>query len=432
MTLDNRRPEATEDPLATPEERSGDRASGATLPIGELHPAISDRRSAISQQLASISGQRSALSEPSPSPSFARGLWRIAGADVSSGNRTVLLVDGPQSFAAMLEQIEQARDQVVLESYIFDGDATGQCFADALIAAARRGVRVRVLVDWIGSRGTPRAFWRRMRAESVELRAFNPPGIRPWLGLVPRDHRKLLVADGRIGITGGFGLSDKWVGDAKAVRPSRLRWRDTAVCIDGPAAADMQRAFETMWRRAAGEERRSSSRLLVRRPRGTDLHPGVAPSALVGIIEGEPWRLRVARGFQLQAVNAQHAIWIANAYFVPSVAEVEALAGAARDSVDVRILVPSKSDHPWVRRLTRRFYRRLLRNGVRIWEWQGAMMHAKTSVVDGRWVRIGSTDFNPLGIAVNYELDAVIEDPLLGAAAEAQFLADLALSAEIR
>ena len=397
-----------------------------------LESAISDRRSAISEQLAAISDQRSASGDRRGTVSFVRGLWRIAGADVSSGNRAALLVDGPQTFATMLEQIAQARNEVALESYIFEGDQTGRTFADALVAAAARGVRVRVLVDWIGSRHTPRSFWHRLRAGLVELQAFSPPGPRAWLGLVPRDHRKLLVVDGRVGITGGFGISDKWVGDVASARPSDRRWRDTAVCIDGPAAADMQRAFDVMWRRAEGTERRSSSRLLVRRARGTNLEPGTADAALVGIIEGEPWRLRVARGFQIQAVSAEHTIWIANAYFVPSVAEVEALAGAAHDGVDVRVLVPSSSDHPWVRRLTRRFYRRLLRNGVRIWEWQGAMMHAKSLVVDGRWVRVGSTDFNPLGIAVNYELDAVIEDPRLGAAAEAQFLADLELSVEIR
>ena len=111
---------------------------------------------------------------------------------------------------------------------------------------------------------------------------------------------------------------------------------------------------------------------------------------------------------------------------------MEALAGAARDSLYVRVLVPSKYDHPWVRLLTKRVYRRLLRNGVRLWEWNGVMMHAKTSVIDGHWTRVGSTDFKPLGVTINYELDAVIEDPELGRAAEEMFLADLEQSTEIR
>ena len=152
----------------------------------------------------------------------------------------------------------------------------------------------------------------------------------------------------------------------------------------------------------------------------------------MGVIEGEPWRLRVARALQIQAVSAERTIWIASAYFYPSSAEIEALCGAALDNVDVRILVPSRYDHPWVRRLTRSVYRQLLRNGVRIWEWNGVMMHAKTSVMDGRWVRVGSTDFNPLGVAINYELDAVIESRELGQAAVEMFLRDFEESTEIR
>jgi cardiolipin synthase len=193
----------------------------------------------------------------------------------------------------------------------------------------------------------------------------------------------------------------------------------------------MAQAFERMWARVTGVERRGSHRLVRRRPRGAHLDPATDAPALVGIIEGEPLRLRVARSLQMQAIAAEKSIWIASAYFTPSPSEVEALNGAARDGVDVRILVPGRNDHPWVTLLTRRYYRRLRANGVRIWEWQGTMMHAKTSVVDGRWVRVGSTDFNPLGVSINFELDAVIEDAALGADAEAMFLNDLEESREV-
>jgi cardiolipin synthase A/B len=195
---------------------------------------------------------------------------------------------------------------------------------------------------------------------------------------------------------------------------------------------DMARAFESMWKRANFEERRAARRHMVRRARNTDTTPGESLGAVVGIIEGEPWRLRVARALQIQSVSAERTIWIASAYFYPSSAEIEALCGAALDGVDVRVLVPSKYDHPWVRMLTRSVYKQLLRNGVRIWEWNGIMMHAKTSVIDGRWVRVGSTDFNPLGIAINYELDAVMESQKLGKEAEAMFLRDLEESTEIK
>src|SRR6185437_3573586 len=147
---------------------------------------------------------------------------------------------------------------------------------------------------------------------------------------------------------------------------------------------------------------------------------------------GEPLRLRVSRALQIQAISARRSIWIATAYFAPSPSEVEALNGAARDGVDVRVLLPSRNDHPWVSLLAWRYYRRLLTNGVRIWEWQGEMMHAKTSVVDGRWLRVGSTDFNLLGVAINYELDAIIEDATIGGQAEEMFLADLEGSREVK
>ena len=362
-------------------------------------------------------------------PSFARGLWRIAAADVSSGNAVCLLHDGLATFDAMVADIESARETIVLEQYILRSDDAGRRIGNALIAAARRGVKIRVLSDWIGMLGIQSSFIAALKREGIEHRVFNPPGLRPWFGLIPRDHRKVLVVDSSVGITGGVGIGNEWIG--KGTRRRRKSWRDTSVRIEGPAANDMQQAFDTMWERAHKRERRGSHRLTRRAARGAHLDPATATPALVGIIEGEPLRMRVARALQMQAISAERSIWIANAYFVPSPSEVEALLGAARDGVDVRILVPARNDHPWVSLLTRRYYRRLLTNGVRIWEWKGSMMHAKTSVVDGRWVRVGSTDFNPLGVAINYELDAVIEDVELGAQAEAMFLEDLDQSREI-
>ena len=364
-----------------------------------------------------------------PTPAFARGLWRIAAADVSSGNRVRLLRDGAETFDAMHELIDRANERVMLEGYIFRADEVGQRFSRALVGAARRGVAVRVVVDWVGRMGTPGRFFQWMRNRGVDVRIFNPPGFRRWLGFVPRDHRKLLVVDGEAGVTGGIGIGNEW--RTGVLKRRGAPWRDTAVLIEGPAAYDMAEAFEVMWRRTTSTERRGRQRHLVRRAHGADLDPSTHAGALVGIVEGEPGRRRVARALQIQAVSAQRSIWIASAYFAPSGAEVEALTGAARDGVDVRVLVPGRYDHPWIRMLTRNYYRRLLTNGVRLWEWKGEMMHAKTSVVDGRWVRVGSTDFNPLGIAINFELDAVIEDLALGAEAEAMFLRDLEGSREV-
>lgn len=363
-------------------------------------------------------------------PLFSRALWRIASADVSSGNVVKLYEDGDETFDDMIALIENATESVCLESYILRSDNVGMRFADALARAASRGVQVRLLADWVGMRGISRAYLRDLRAKRVDVRVFNPVGFHRWLGLVPRDHRKLLVVDSAAGITGGIGIGDEW--QHGLIKKQRQSWRDTCVRIVGPAAKDMNAAFDRMWNRAAGIRPTGMLHRLRRPSSGGDLDSRNAEPSLVGIVEGEPWRLRVGRTLHLQAAAAQRSFWLASAYFVPSFAEVDALSGAARDGVDVRLLVPSRYDHPWIHSLTRGFYGRLIRNGVRIWEWGGAMMHAKTSVVDGRWSRVGSTDFNPLGVAINYELDALIDDPAVGAKAEAMFERDLSHSRQIK
>ena len=268
-------------------------AAPSARPEAEVGTAASQRAAVIFERLASAAiprdVQERALAEPAGTPSFARGLWRIAAADASSGNRVALLRNGPATFAAMLELIGSAERSVSLEGYIFRNDEVGQQFSDALIAAARRGVTVRLLVDWIGRMGTPRSFFNTMRAGGVEVQIFNPPGFHRWLGLVPRDHRKLLVIDSAVGITGGVGVGREWT--TGVLKTHRSRWRDTAVKIEGPAANDMVQAFDNMWRRTTGKERRGSHRFLRRPARGAHLDPATDSPALVGIIEGEPLRL---------------------------------------------------------------------------------------------------------------------------------------------
>lgn len=359
---------------------------------------------------------------------FTRGLWRTAMAAASDGNAVSLLRDGPETFDAMIAAIDAAQHRVSLETYLMVSDKTGQRFGDAFVRAARRGVQVRVMADWVGSRGVTRQFWRSLRDERVETRIFNPPGLHRWLGVIPRDHCKVFVVDGRVAITGGIGIADLWRGTVR--RSRRAAWRDTGVRMEGPAALDMTSAFDSMWRRAAGEEPRYKWRA-IRNARGSAVDPENANGAVVGIIEGEPWRMRLARTYNLLATAAQRSFWLASAYFFPSDAQMESLAIAAMDGVDVRILVPGASDHPWFARLTSRTYPYLLAAGVKIWEWKGEMMHAKFGVIDGQWVRVGSTDFNVLGVQVNYEIDAVIQDTVLAAAAEKMFEEDLANSTPV-
>lgn len=372
---------------------------------------------------------------PPPAPleavSFARGLWRVAAADVSAGNRVKLLREGAAAFDSMLTMMQQAQHTLDFECYIFrGGDDVGQRFVHALLEAVRRGVRTRLLVDWVGGRGTPRRVWKQLRAGGVDVRIFSRPGFRGWLGLLPRDHRKVLVVDGKAGITGGIGIGEEW--RLGTVGPKRRPWRDTAVEIVGPAAEAMERAFDAMWLRAVGEgPTRREQRRMVRAARNSWLDFADAEPVLVGIVEGEPRRFRISRALEVQASAARERLWIATAYFIPAFGVVESLKGAARDGVDVRVLVPGRNDHPWVNRYAASYYPSLLRNGVRIWEWQGEMMHAKTSVMDGAITRIGSTDFNPLGAAMNYELDAIIADRRFGAQVEEMFLDDLEHSREV-
>lgn len=363
--------------------------------------------------------------------SLSRAMWRVAAARVTGGNRVRLLVDGPETFGHMLELINNAQSSVDVEQYYWHADEVGCGFCDALAAAAKRGVRVRVLADWFGSAYKAVKQLKQVTQAGGEVRIFNPPGFRRWLGLLPRDHRKLLVVDNKAGVTGGLGIAEAW-GKWRPLRRTAAPWRDTGVSIVGPAATDLERAFLMMWHLAAG-------RRLTREERRARLMSGGAkvdvrrdPPALVGIVEGMPGRTRVARALQLGAVAADRSIWLASAYFIPGYREVESLLGAARDGVDVRILVPNKNDQQWVTGLSRRYYKTLLRAGIRIWEWDGVMMHAKMSVTDGRVTRVGSTDVNPLGVAINYELDAYIEDVGLGTAAEEQFLKDLDRSTEVK
>ena len=369
---------------------------------------------------------------------FARRMWRIAAAHVSGGNVCTLLRDGPATFDAMLTLIAGARERVLLESYIVRSDAVGARFAPVLADAAHRGVETRVLCDWVGSRGTSPAFLRGLRTAGVDVRLFNPPSLRTrWFGTVPRDHRKLLVVDPgtghEAGVIGGVGIGHEWSEGDHPARPGGGPWRDTAVKIAGPAARVMADAFDRMWALTPRYVRQHPDASRPTTPPAES--PGLAGSlgavGVVGIVQGEPGRYRVSRALEVVAVEAERTLWLADAYFTRSAALVEALTGAARDGVDVRLLVPGHGDHAWVLPVTRRYYGRLLRNGVRIWEWQGAMMHAKTQVSDARYARVGSTDFNPLGVAINFELDAFIDDLALGAQMEAMFEDDLAHSREV-
>jgi cardiolipin synthase len=350
--------------------------------------------------------------------SVACAINRAAGGRPIPGNRVELLIDGPDTYAAMLDLIARATRWIHFENYIIRSDAEGWRFAEALAARAREGLPVRVLYDAVGSMFTSRKYWRFLRAAGAEVRTFHP--LRP-LHIVTnfaRDHRKLVVADGTGAVIGGLCIGCEWTGGGDAVRA----WRDTAVRLGGPAAAVLDQAFARVWAVAGS-------------PLPNDEQAGrVTPEAEgeVRVIVGEPGRERAFRVIELLAAGSVERLWITDAYMVAPPRLFQALRDAARDGVDVRMVVPGSSDLPLIRNLSRIGYRDLLRSGVRIYEWDGPMLHAKTVVADGRWVRIGSSNLNPSSLIGNYELDVLIEDPALAESMERQFRLDIGRSREVR
>lgn len=343
---------------------------------------------------------------------------RAAGSRPIPGNRVELLFDGPEIYPAMLERIAAAQRWIHLDSYIIRSDATGRRFAAALIERARAGVAVRVLTDWLGSLSTRRSYWKALRDAGVAVRSFGSPRLLKLRRNLIRDHRKLLVVDGHTAVTGGHCIGDEWAG----IPGKREPWRDTACAIDGPAAAAIDGAFTHLWERTKGT--------LGPEELASDV-PACGESA-VRIVAGEPGGMRASRATDLLLAGAAERVWITDAYLVAPRAIYSGLLDAARSGVDIRLLVPGVSDLTHLQNLTRIGYRDLLEAGVRIFEWRGPMLHAKTMVADGRWTRIGSTNLNFSSLLANYELDVLVEDPKLGQAMEARFRRDIEQSVEIR
>jgi cardiolipin synthase len=347
---------------------------------------------------------------------------RATGSQLIPGNGVRLLVDARENYPAWLEAIKGARRTIHFESFIIHEDDVGREFAAALAAKAREGVKVRVVYDWLGAVGkTSRRFWRSLRDAGVEVRGFNPPRFDEPFGWFNRDHRKMISVDGRVGFVMGLCVGRDWVGrPEKNVEP----WRDTGVEIRGPAVADMDAAFARVWETACGDKI----------PRGqlparAEIEQG--GDVAVRVIATEPNTVGLYRLEQLVAAGAREYLWLTDAYFVGTNMYVQALRAAAQDGVDVRLLVPSASDIPVVSALSRANYRALLEGGVRVFEWNGPMIHAKTSVVDGKWARVGSTNLNVASWMGNWELDVTIEDEGFAHEMQEMYCRDLEHATEI-
>jgi cardiolipin synthase len=350
---------------------------------------------------------------------------RAAGAMLIPGNSARILKDATENYPAWLEAIESAQHTIHFECYIIHEDEQGRVFADALAEKARDGVQVRLIYDWIGAfNSTSNGFWRRLRQAGIDARCFNPPRFDSPFGWLGRDHRKMLTIDGRVGFVSGLCVGLMWVGDPRVgIEP----WRDTGVEIRGPAVAELERAFTHMWAACGppvpAEEFPDSISPIPPIPEDGDV--------ALRIVASMPNLAGIYRLDQMIAAAARETLWLTDAYFAGTTPYIQALSAASRDGVDVRLLVPQASDIPVMRALSRSGYRPLLESGVRVYEWNGPMIHAKTAVADGLWARIGSTNLNPVSWVNNWELDVVIEDHRIGEEMEQMFLDDLENATEM-
>lgn len=343
---------------------------------------------------------------------------------VLSGHAVALLVDGVETFPAMLAAIEEARRFVSLETYIFQPDAIGTRFRDALAEAARRGVEVRLVYDSIGAFETSAAFWAPLAEAGAELVEFHP--VSKWRNRWPhtlnrRNHRKLLVADGEIGFCGGINVHDEEL----PVDQGGAGWRDTHLAIRGPAVRDLHRMFLDSFRYAGGTPPKDVNRLLPRPDPAGDLHVRVVGT------NAFTQRRRILRAYLHAIKRARRYIYLWNPYFIPDRGVRRALRNACRRGVDVRVLVPARSDVMPIQFASRRLYGALLRSGVRIFEWRQHVMHAKCGVIDGEWSTVGSFNLDHRSVLHNLELNAVVFGQTFGHRMLAMFEKDLESCAEV-
>jgi cardiolipin synthase len=346
---------------------------------------------------------------------------RTAGAPLVRGNAVRLLRDAAENYPAWLAAIREAQRTVHFENYILHDDAVGQRFAAAFFEKARDGVPVRVVYDWFGSLGKAfGGFWRRLREGGVDVRCYNPPRLDRPLGWIGRDHRKCLVVDGEVAFVTGLCVGRMWEG---APERGLAGWRDTGVEVRGPAVAEVAHAFADTWA-ATGA------------PLAADevVAPGLSAEGDLDlrVVASTPGTAGLYRLDPLVASLARRTLWLTDAYFAGTSTYVQALRSAAQDGVDVRLLVPGAgSDVPMMLAVSRAGYRALLEAGVRVFEWNGPMLHAKTAVADARWARVGSTNLNLASWMGNRELDVVVENEAFGLRMEEMFQDDIRNATEI-
>lgn len=377
---------------------------------------------------------------PPGSPAFEAEMDRLTRTCAIPGNRVRVLENGDEVFPAKLAAIAEARERISLEIYDWTPDEIGTAFADALIEARQRGVEVRFLYDRVGSNKVDRASVQRLLDAGIEVRVFNPKKAWTVVRLNNRNHRKNLIVDGRIAFVGGLNIADHYTGDGIN------GWRDTAAEVRGPAAHAVECVFADTWNQGGTDFLGRDLPLVGMRwlKRGID-KPFMAilgrepfvpppPSAIpetggtaVRVIPQIPDTVDAyILNMYLLAINsAEKNIYLSTAYFLPPEILTRALCEAADRGVDVRIITQGATDHPIVRNLSHGYFARLIRRGVRVYEWPHKLMHAKTIVVDGTWFSVGSCNLDGRALLLNYETNIAAVDPAVAARMERQFHRDL-------
>jgi cardiolipin synthase len=353
----------------------------------------------------------------------------IVGSPLTTGNQVLLLQDGPATYQAMYAAILAARDHINMETYVLEDDEVGQRFAQALIAKQQQGVQVNLIRDSAGTFGTPVAFFKGLADSGIKVLEFNP--INPLAArkvweLNQRDHRKLLIVDGRTAFMGGINISSVYSSGSFS-RGSRARpdgspgWRDTDLQLQGPVVAELQKLFLTTWENQKGGPLAAKNYFP---------QPGSGGRQVVRAIGSspeEPYSLIYAT--LLSAIgSAETSVHLTNAYFAPDPQLLAALVAAAGRGVDVTLILPSKTDSWLVFHAGRRYYEQLLRAGVKIYERRGAILHSKTALIDGVWATVGSTNLDWRSFLHNHELNVVVLGVEFGGQVQAMFEKDLAAS----
>jgi cardiolipin synthase len=356
----------------------------------------------------------------------------ISDSPLTAGNKVVLLQDGPSTYQAMFAAIRGARDHVNMETYILEDDEVGRRFADALIAKQSAGVQVNLIHDGVGTIGTPKAFFERLvdaGVQVVEFNPVNPATAKAGWDVNQRDHRKLLVVDGKTAFLGGINISSVYSGGSfsersKARPGGDLPWRDTDLQIEGPVVAELQKLFIETWQKQKGPplaKRNYYPRLS--RSGGDVVHAiGSSPDDAYSLIYAT----------LISAIDAaEREVLLTNAYFVPDPQLLATLKAAVARGVDVRLVLPGTTDSALVFHAGRAHYDELLRAGVRIYERKDALLHSKTALIDGVWSTVGSTNLDWRSFLHNQEVNAVILGQDFGLRMRAAFDADVAASREV-